>query len=99
MTSLQSGAGASRRAPTSPPTSTRLHGIIPCAVVGNEGGGQSAGAVRATYCEAYNGGRAGFGRRVRSPAGIDLSDGACAALGMTQSDWVTVTFLWLAPSS
>ena len=58
---------------------------------------QGTPAAAAAYYEAYNGGRDGFGRRVRSPAGIDLSDGAFAALGMTRSDWVTVTFLWLTP--
>lgn len=51
----------------------------------------------AAYYDAYNAGRDGFGRRVLSPAGLDLSDGAFAALGMTQSDWVTVTLLWQAP--
>jgi hypothetical protein len=49
----------------------------------------------AAYYDAYHGGRDGFGRRVLSPAGIDLSDAAFYELGMTQSDWVTVTFLWL----
>lgn len=48
----------------------------------------------AAYYDVYHGGRDGFGRRVLSPAGIDLSDAAFAELGMTQADWVTVTFLW-----
>ena len=48
----------------------------------------------AAHRDAYNGGRDGFGRRVTSPAGVDISDGAWAALGMPDSDWVSVTFLW-----
>lgn len=32
---------------------------------------------------------------MRSPAGIDIGDGAFYALGMTDSAWVDVTFLWL----
>jgi hypothetical protein len=50
----------------------------------------------AAYYDVYHGGRDGFGRRVLSPAAIDLSDAAFAELGMTQADWVTVTFLWQA---
>mgnify|MGYP000486380226 CR=1 FL=1 len=49
----------------------------------------------AAYFDVYNGGRDGFGRRVVSPAGLDLSDGAFYELGMVQADWVTATFLWL----
>ncbi len=56
---------------------------------------QGVPAAQAAYFHGYNGGRDGWGRIVRSPAGMDIADGAFAALGMTQSDWVTVTFLWL----
>jgi hypothetical protein len=48
----------------------------------------------AAYYDAYHGGRDGFGRRILSPAAIDISDGAFYELGMTQGDWVMVTFLW-----
>jgi hypothetical protein len=51
--------------------------------------------AEAAYAEQYNAGRDGFGRRVLSPASIDISDGAFAALGMTEADWVEVSFLWL----
>jgi hypothetical protein len=51
----------------------------------------------AAYYDAYHGGRDGFGRRVLSPAGLDLSDAAFQELGLTHSDWVTVSFLWLGP--
>jgi hypothetical protein len=44
----------------------------------------------------YNGGRDEFGRRIRLPNGIDIADGAFwDDLGMSESDWVEVTFLWL----
>ncbi len=44
----------------------------------------------------YNNGRDEFGRRIRQPNGIDIADGAFwDDLGMTDSDWVEVTFLWL----
>jgi hypothetical protein len=46
--------------------------------------------------QGYNGGRDEFGRRIGLPNGIDIADGAFwDDLGMTQSDWVEVTFLWL----
>jgi hypothetical protein len=51
----------------------------------------------AAYHDNYNGGRDSFGRKVLNPAGIDLSDGAYAALGLPHSDYVTVTMLWLTP--
>ncbi|MCX2726392.1 SH3 domain-containing protein [Thermomicrobium sp. 4228-Ro] len=56
---------------------------------------QGVPAAQAAYFDGYNDGKDGWGRKVRSPAGMDIADGAFAALGMTQSDWVTVTFLWL----
>jgi hypothetical protein len=46
--------------------------------------------------EGYNGGRDEFGRRIGLPNGIDIADGAFwDDLGMKQSDWVEVTFLWM----
>jgi hypothetical protein len=51
--------------------------------------------AEAAYQNGYNGGLDGWGRTIQSPAGIDIGDGAFAALGMTGSDWVNVTFLWL----
>lgn len=51
----------------------------------------------AAYFQNYNGGLDGWGRTVTSPGGIDIGDGAFRALGMTGSDWVDVTFLWLEP--
>ncbi|MCX7623681.1 MAG: SH3 domain-containing protein [Thermomicrobium sp.] len=56
---------------------------------------QGVPAAQAAYFDGYNDGKDGWGRQVGSPAGMDIADGAFAALGMTQSDWVTVTFLWL----
>lgn len=50
----------------------------------------------AAYYNDYNHGRDGKGREVKSPAGIDIADGAFwHDLGLTESDWVTITFLWL----
>jgi len=51
--------------------------------------------AEAAHQNGYNGGLDGWGRTILSPAGIDIGDGAFAALGMTGSDWVNVTFLWL----
>ena len=51
--------------------------------------------AEAAYQNGYNGGLDGWGRTIQSPAGIDIGDGAFHALGMTSSDWVNVTFLWL----
>ena len=56
---------------------------------------QGVPAAQAAFFDGYNDGKDGWGGEVRSPAGMDIADGAFAALGMTQSDWVTVTFLWL----
>jgi hypothetical protein len=48
----------------------------------------------------YNNGRDQFGRWVSFPASIDIADGTYLDdLGMKNSDWVDVTFLWVdAPS-
>jgi hypothetical protein len=52
--------------------------------------------AQAARLDGYNGGRDMFGRRIRHPNGIDIADGAFwDDLGMTDSDWVEVTFLWL----
>ena len=52
--------------------------------------------AHAAYHQRYNGGRDEIGRRVRHPNGIDIADGAFwDDLGMTRSDVVQVTFLWL----
>jgi hypothetical protein len=52
--------------------------------------------AQAAYESKYNGGRDEFGRRIRMPNGIDIADGAFwDDLGMTQADWVEVTFLWM----
>lgn len=48
----------------------------------------------AAYYQNYNGGRDQFGRQVSNPAGIDLADGTWANLGMTNNDFVDVTYLW-----
>lgn len=56
---------------------------------------QGVPEATAAYYNGYNGGRDGKGRQVRIPAGIDLADGTFADLGLTDSDWVTVSFLWL----
>ncbi|HZM81226.1 MAG TPA: hypothetical protein VFC19_36330 [Candidatus Limnocylindrales bacterium] len=48
----------------------------------------------AAYYQNYNGGRDQFGRLVSNPAGIDLADGTWANLGMTNNDFVDVTYLW-----
>lgn len=51
--------------------------------------------AEAAFYQGYNDGLDGWGRKILSPAGMDIADGAFAALGMTSSDWVNVTFLWL----
>ncbi|MBO0610041.1 hypothetical protein [Myceligenerans salitolerans] len=52
--------------------------------------------AQAAYYDGYNGGKDGFGREVRNPAGIDLADGTFYdGLGLTGNAWVDVTFLWL----
>ncbi len=45
--------------------------------------------------DGYNGGHDEEGRAVSNQAGIDLADGTFwDALGMTDNDWVQVTYLW-----
>jgi hypothetical protein len=52
--------------------------------------------AQAAYFDNYNGGLDEQGRKVTAPFGIDIADGTFwEDLGMTQSDWVDVTFLWL----
>jgi hypothetical protein len=58
---------------------------------------QGVPEATAAYYDNYNGGLDGKGRTVRIPAGIDIADGTFADLGMTDSDWVTVTFMWMQP--
>jgi hypothetical protein len=54
--------------------------------------------AQAAYEQNYNYGRDEVGRRVAQPNGIDIADGAFwDDLGMTNNDWVQVTFLWLSP--
>ena len=51
--------------------------------------------AQAAYQDGYNGGLDQFGRRPANPAGIDLADGTFwYDLGMSNNDWVTVTYLW-----
>ncbi|MFI6576978.1 hypothetical protein ACIBFB_14355 [Nocardiopsis sp. NPDC050513] len=53
--------------------------------------------AQAAYSDGHNGGRDGFGRRVRNPAGIDLADGAFReGLQMPDNGWVEVDYLWTA---
>ncbi|CAN5814921.1 hypothetical protein BH23CHL2_BH23CHL2_34710 [soil metagenome] len=56
---------------------------------------QGVPAAEAAYFDNYNNGLDGFDREVRSPVGIDIGDGAFYALGLTDSAWIDVTFLWL----
>lgn len=52
--------------------------------------------AHAAYVDDYNGGRDESGRFVRHPNGIDIADGTFwDDLGMTSSDYVLVSFLWL----
>ena len=54
---------------------------------------QGTPEAQAAYLNGYNGGHDQFGRSVSNPAGIDLADGTFwDGLGMTDNDWVTVTF-------
>jgi hypothetical protein len=51
--------------------------------------------AQAAYQDGFNGGLDEFGRRPANPAGIDLADGTFwTDLGMSNNDWVTVTYLW-----
>jgi hypothetical protein len=52
--------------------------------------------AQAAYEQGYNGGRDEFGRFIGLPNGIDIADGTFwDDLGMVDSDWVQVSFLWL----
>lgn len=52
--------------------------------------------AHAAFFDNYNGGRDESGRAIRDPNGIDIADGTFwDDLGMTKSDYVLVTFLWL----
>lgn len=52
--------------------------------------------AQAARQNGYNNGRDEFGRRIAMPNGIDIADGAFwDDLGMSGSDWVEVTFLWM----
>ncbi|MBJ6760819.1 hypothetical protein JGU66_08585 [Myxococcaceae bacterium JPH2] len=56
--------------------------------------------AQAAYQDNFNGGLDEFGRRPANPAGIDLADGTFwTDLGMTDNDWVDVTYLWTTSSS
>ncbi|MBK1784172.1 hypothetical protein [Prauserella cavernicola] len=51
--------------------------------------------AQAAYENGHNGGRDGFGRRVKNPAGIDLGDGTFwDGLRLADNAWVTVTYQW-----
>ncbi|WP_236061310.1 SH3 domain-containing protein [Actinacidiphila acididurans] len=59
---------------------------------------QGTPEAQAAYQSGYNGGHDEFGRSVSNPAGIDLADGTFwDGLGMTNNDWVTVTFSAVSP--
>jgi hypothetical protein len=51
--------------------------------------------AQAAYQDGFNGGLDQFGRRPANPAGIDIADGAFwTDLGLSNNDWVDVTYLW-----
>jgi hypothetical protein len=52
--------------------------------------------AQAALEDGYNDGLDGWDREVTTPAGMDIADGTFwEDLGMTDDDWVEVTFLWL----
>lgn len=55
--------------------------------------------AQAAYENKHNGGRDGFGRQVKNPAGIDLADGTFWGLGLRENAFVTVDYLWTARSA
>ena len=55
--------------------------------------------AQAAFENKYNGGRDGFGRQVKNPAGIDLADGTFYGLGLRDNAFVTVDYLWTAKSA
>jgi hypothetical protein len=54
--------------------------------------------AQAAFENRHNGGRDGFGRQVKNPAGIDLADGTFWGLGLRNNAFVTVDYLWTARS-
>ncbi|WP_329274519.1 SH3 domain-containing protein [Streptomyces sp. NBC_01451] len=55
---------------------------------------QGTPEAQAAYLNGYNGGLDEFGRRAANPAGIDVADGTFwDGLGMTDNDYVEVTFM------
>ncbi|HEX5501266.1 MAG TPA: SH3 domain-containing protein [Thermomicrobiales bacterium] len=55
-------------------------------------------AAQAQYFDHYMNGVSDKGYQVNIPAGIDIADGTFwDDLGMTDADWVDVTFLWFSP--
>lgn len=55
--------------------------------------------AQAAFENRHNGGRDGFGRQVRNPAGIDLADGTFYGLGLRNNAFVRVDYLWTARSA
>ncbi len=55
--------------------------------------------AQAAFENQHNGGRDGFGRTVKNPAGIDLADGTFYGLGLSNNGFVTVDYLWTARSA
>jgi len=51
--------------------------------------------AQAAFQSGYNQGKSLGGRLVTAPLGIDIADGTFADVGMSQSDWLDVTFNWL----
>jgi hypothetical protein len=61
---------------------------------------QGTPEAQAAYQSGYNGGYDEFGRKLGNPAGIDLADGTFwTDLGMSNNDWVSVTYLWTTSST
>jgi hypothetical protein len=53
--------------------------------------------AEAAFSYGHNGGMSLTGRRVTAPIAMDIADGTFwDDLGMTTTDWVDVTFLWLS---
>ena len=64
-----------------------------------QGLAQGVPQAQAAFQNGHNGGKSGLDIAVNLPLGIDIGDGTFADLGMRDSDWVDVTFLWLAGGS
>ncbi len=54
--------------------------------------------AQAAFQNGHNNGKSGIDIKVNAPLGLDIGDGTFADLGMTNTDWVDVTFLWLTDS-